>query len=91
MNPKKPDPVKGKRKISPIKPPGKKIGFEGMVKKYDEYIHGPERFNKMYSELGYSCVDDKCEAPRDKKNSCTAKNSPKSKKNRKKVSPLKRK
>jgi hypothetical protein len=92
---KKPDPIKGKRKLVPIKPPEKKLSFEEIVQKYDEYIHGPERFNKILSELGSSHVDDEGEASCNKKNDCTVytttKDSPKSKKNKKKVSPLKRK
>jgi hypothetical protein len=95
LKPKKPDPSKGKRKIIPIKPPEKKLSFEEVVEKYDEYIHGPERFNKIFSELGSSQVDDECEAPCDKKKGSTVytstKNSPKSEKNKQKVSPLKRK
>jgi len=86
---KKPDSSKGKRKIIQIKPPEKKLSFEEVVKKYDEYIHGPERFNKIFSELGSSHADDDGEASFDKKNGCTvhtaAKDSPKSKKNQKKV------
>jgi hypothetical protein len=95
MKSKKPDSIKGKIKINPIKPPEKKLGFEEMVEKYDEYIHGPERFSKIFPELGSSYVDAGCEASRNKKNGCTVyastKDSPKSKKNKKKVSPLKRK
>jgi hypothetical protein len=90
---KKPEPPKGKRKINPMQPPGKKLSFEEVVHKYDEYIHGPERFNKIFSELDSSKVDDKGEAPRDKKKgstvNATTEDSPKSKENKKKVSPLK--
>jgi hypothetical protein len=89
---KKPDPIKGKSKINP---PEKKLSFEEVVQKYDEYIHGPERFNKIFSELDSGHVEAEGEASCDKKKGSTicasTKASPKSEKNTKKVSPLKRK
>ena len=92
MKSKKPGPIKGKSKINP---PEKKLSFEEVVQKYDEYIHGPERFNKIFSELDSSHVEAEGEASRDKKKGSTTytgtKDSPRSEKNTKKVSPLKRK
>jgi hypothetical protein len=93
---KKPDPFKGRRKIIPIRPPGKELSFEEIVEKFDEYMHDPEQLNKIFSELGFSYVDDECEGdcPHcEKKNSCTVyantKDSPKSKKSKKNIIPLK--
>jgi hypothetical protein len=97
---KKPDPFKGKRKIIPIRPPEKELSFEEKVEKFDKYMHDPEQFNKIFSELGFSYVDDWCEGncPHcEKKNNCTvyADNKdwdyPKSKKSKKNIIPLKRK
>ncbi len=100
MKSKKPDPFNGKRKITPIKPSGKKLSFEEMVEKFDQYVHDPEQFSKILSELGFSYVDDSCDGycyACEKKQVCTVYtstkewDSPKSKKSRKKVIPLKRK
>ena len=100
MKQKKPDPFRGKRKIIPIRPPEKELSFEEKVEKFGKYLHDPEQFNKIFSELGFSYVDDECEGdcPHcEKKNDCTVYadtkdwDSPKSKKSKKNVIPLKRK
>ncbi len=68
-----------------------------MVEKFNEYVHDPEQFSKIFSELGFSYVDDGCEGDCyacEKKNGCTVydniKDASKSRKSRKKVIPLKR-
>ena len=31
-----------------------------MVEKFDEYLHDPDQFHKIFSELGFSYVNDGC-------------------------------
>ena len=61
MKPKKPDPLRGKRKIIPIRPPEKELSFEEKVEKFGEYMHDPEQHGKIFTELGFTFVDDGCE------------------------------
>jgi len=59
--PRKPDPFKGMKKIIPIRPPEKELSFEEKVEKFGEYMHDPEQHGKIFSELGFTFVDDVCE------------------------------
>jgi hypothetical protein len=59
--PRKPDPFKGKKKIIPIRPPEKELSFEEKVEKFGEYMHDPKQHNKIFTELGFTYVDDGCE------------------------------
>jgi len=64
MKPKKPkktDPFKGMKKVIPIRPPEKELSFKEKVKKFGEYMHDPEQHGKIFSELGFTYVDDVCE------------------------------
>lgn len=59
--PRKPDPFKGMKKVIPIRPPGKELSFKEKVGKFGEYMHDPEQHGKIFSELGFTFVDDGCE------------------------------
>jgi len=61
MKNKKSNPFEGKRKIIPIKPPEKQLSFKERVKKFNEYSKNPEQHGKIFSELGFSYVDDGCD------------------------------
>jgi hypothetical protein len=72
--PKKLDPFKGKKKIIPIRPPEKELSFNEKVEKFGEYMHDPEQHNKIFTELGFTYVDDGCEGDCDaceQKTDCT--------------------
>ena len=72
--PKKPDPFKGKKKIIPIRPPEKELSFNEKVQKFGEYMHDPEQHSKIFTELGFTYVDDGCEGNCDvceQKTDCT--------------------
>ena len=77
MKPKKPkkqDPFRGKKKIIPIRPPEKELSFNEKVEKFGEYMHDPEQYGKIFSELGFTYVDDGCEGDCDvceQKTDCT--------------------
>jgi hypothetical protein len=58
--PRKPDPFKGMKKIIPIRPPEKEISFEERVEKFGEYMNDPEQHGKIFTELGFTYVDDAC-------------------------------
>jgi hypothetical protein len=103
VKPKKPiktDPFKGMKKVIPIRPPEKKLSFEEKVEKFGEYMHDPEQHGKIFSELGFAYVEDGCGGNCEiceQKADCTVYadtkdwDSPKSKKSKKNVIPLKRK
>lgn len=61
IKPKKPDPFKGKKKIIPIRPPEKELSFNEKVQKFGEYMHDPKQQSKIFTELGFTYVDDGCE------------------------------
>ena len=56
----KPDPFKGKKKVIPIRPPEKELSFEEKVEKFGEYMHDPEQHGKIFTELGFTYVEDGC-------------------------------
>jgi hypothetical protein len=58
--PNKPDPFKGKKKVIPIRPPEKKLSFEEKVEKFGRYMHDPKQHGKIFTELGFTFVDDSC-------------------------------
>jgi hypothetical protein len=41
--------------------PRKEKNFQEVVKEFDKYFHDPEQFYKIFSELGFSYVDDGCD------------------------------
>lgn len=57
----KKDPFSGKRKIIPLRAPQKELLFEERVKKFSEYFGDPKQHGKIYSELGFSLVEDGCD------------------------------
>jgi ssDNA-specific exonuclease RecJ len=38
--------------------PKKDKSFQEVVKEFDRYVHDPDQFHKIFSELGFSYVDD---------------------------------
>jgi hypothetical protein len=40
--------------------PKKKKDFQEVVKEFDKYFHDPDQFYKIFSELGFSYVEDDC-------------------------------
>jgi len=40
--------------------PKKEKNFQEVVKEFDKYFHDPDQFYKIFSELGFSYVDDGC-------------------------------
>jgi hypothetical protein len=40
--------------------PKKEKNFQEVVKEFDRYFHDPDQFYKIFSELGFSYVDDGC-------------------------------
>ncbi len=38
--------------------PKKEKNFQEVVKEFDKYFHDPDQFYKIFSELGFSYVDD---------------------------------
>lgn len=40
--------------------PKKKKDFHEVVKEFDKYFHDPNQFYKIFSELGFSYVEDDC-------------------------------
>ncbi len=77
MKPKKtrkPDSLRGKKKVIPIRPPEKEFSFNEKVEKFGQYIHDSEQYNKIFTELGFTFVDDGCEGDCDNcetKDDCT--------------------
>jgi hypothetical protein len=72
--PRKPDPFKGKKKVIPIRPPEKELSFNEKVEKFGEYVRDPEKHGKIFTELGFTFVDDGCEGDCDNcltKSDCT--------------------
>ena len=49
--------------------PKKDKSFKEVVKEFDRYIHNPDQFHKIFSELGFSYVDDDCDGCK-KKTTC---------------------
>jgi hypothetical protein len=41
--------------------PRKDKTFPEVVREFDEYVHDPDQFHKIFSELGFSYVDDGCD------------------------------
>ena len=53
--------------------PKKDKSFQEVVKEFDGYVHDPDQFHKIFSELGFSYVDDGCDGDCDgckKKTTC---------------------
>jgi 6-phosphogluconate dehydrogenase (decarboxylating) len=40
--------------------PKEQKSFQEVVKEFDEYVHDPDQFYKIFSELGFSYVDGGC-------------------------------
>ena len=40
--------------------PKKKKDFQEVVKDFDKYFHDPDQFYEIFSELGFSYVEDDC-------------------------------
>lgn len=48
------------RKVIPLRKPEKELIFKERIKKFDEYFNDPEQYHKIFSELGFTWVDDGC-------------------------------
>ena len=59
--PKKTDPLRGKKKVIPIRPPEKELSFDEKVEKFGQYMDDPEHHSKIFTELGFTYVDDGCD------------------------------
>ena len=59
--PRKSDLFKGKKKVIPIRLPDNEMPFEEKVQKFGQYVQDPEQYGKIFSELGFTYVDDGCD------------------------------
>jgi len=48
-------------KVIPLRKPKKEMDFKERVKKFDQYYNNPKEFHKIFTELGFSYVDDGCD------------------------------
>ena len=48
-------------KVIPLRKPKKEMDFKEIVKKFDQYYNNPKEFHKIFTELGFSYVDDGCD------------------------------
>jgi hypothetical protein len=53
-------PFKGKLKVIPLRPPTKELSMTSKIEKFAEYFRDPEENHKIFTELGFSFVDDSC-------------------------------
>lgn len=49
------------RKVIPLRKPKKEMEFKEKVEKYEQYYKNPKEFHKIFTELGFSYVDDGCD------------------------------
>ena len=49
------------KKVTPLRKPGKEMEYEERVKKFDHYYNNPKEFHKIFTELGFTYVDDGCD------------------------------
>jgi len=49
------------RKVIPLRKPEKEMGFKERVKKFSQYYNNPKEFHKIFTELGFSYVNDGCD------------------------------
>lgn len=60
-------------KVIPLRKPKKEMDFKERVSKFSQYYNNPKEFHKIFTELGFSYVDDGCDGfcPEcEKKDSC---------------------
>lgn len=57
----KKNPFGGKRKVIPLRAPKKELPFKKRVKKFSQYFGDLKQHGKIFSELGFSFVDDGCD------------------------------
>lgn len=53
--------VRKNNKIIPLRKPEKEFSFEERVEKFEEYSKDPEQCHKIFSELGFTYVEDGCD------------------------------
>ena len=58
MKNKKTDSLHGSGKIIPLRPSKKVLKFGEKVSKFNEYSRNPDKFNKIFPELGFTYCDD---------------------------------
>jgi hypothetical protein len=58
MKNKKTDSLHGSGKVIPLRPSKKVLKFGEKVNKFNEYSRNPDKFNKIFSELGFTYCDD---------------------------------
>ncbi len=49
------------RKVIPFRKPKKEMDFKERVEKCEQYSKNPKEFHKIFTELGFSYVDDGCD------------------------------
>ena len=49
------------KKVIPLRKPKKEMNFKERVEKYEQYSKDPQEFHKMFTELGFTYVDDGCD------------------------------
>ena len=49
------------KKVIPLKKPKKEMDFKEKVEKFEKYSKDSKEFHKIFTELGFSYVDDGCD------------------------------
>ena len=49
------------KKVIPLRKPKKEMDFKERVEKYEQYSKDPKEFHKIFTELGFTYVDDGCD------------------------------
>ena len=52
--------VTNRAKVIPLRKSNKELNFEETIKKFNQYFMNPKEFNKIFTELGFSYVEDGC-------------------------------